>query len=457
MKGKKGRWIPLFGAGMFGVSVLLSCVGCMGGFWTTETRNRLYQKTYTLRELQQIEASSFRRLNEIEYPSVTAREIFSVSEEYREAVYDFAMNVYTHAEKTADFSFSPIGLYSTLSLLSLASDEETTLAALDGVLGMTKETRRADFLNMYKTNFFCNENGTMQQYNASFQTTKLSYNRSYIDALTAHYAEAYAVDFSSDVGVQKILEWIDQKTGENGFWREEDLSIKENTALMLFSTLFFDNKWSTTYNDSRSYRAAFYGSAGEEEAVFMNHSYMGDCYDYGDYLAFYDYYRNDMKIKYFTPKEEGDIFALTSGKDLLRDDENYRIRPTYGEEDADLPIVVNLSVPKFSKTCLVDFSEILKEMGLSDLFAKTSHSFNHAFSGLSEDTSVYLSFVKQKNKVTFTEEGTTIKSVTYAQLEGATSAAPMDSIDIRLDRPFIYVVYDANNLPVYIGSVNNAE
>ncbi len=453
------RWLAVIGAGVFGMSALLSCTSCIFLPGTrTETKISTYKKTYTVQELKQIEANSFKKLNEVSYPDAFRRTVYPVSEEYRAAMYDFALNVYRHRGEDKNFSFSPLGLYTNLSLSALASDNEVALAALDGVLGMTKETRKADFVNMYKTNYFCNENGTVQQYNASFQSNRWGYNRAYTDSLTEHYAEAYQVDFNADAGVNKILEWVDGKTGEKDFLKKDDLAITEDTAMMIFSTLLFDNKWATTYFESNSEEGTFRSATGDQKATFMSHTYLGDCYDYGEYIACYDYYRNGMKIKYLTPKaEDGDIFALTAGADLLRDDEKCKILPPRAAEDEyyrEEDLIVHLTMPRFSSECMVDFSEPLKEMGLSYLFEKDNKSFNYAFTGLDEDTSMYLSFVKQKNKVAFSEEGTLIKSVTFA-MTGATSAGPMrDGIDIKLDHPFIYVVYDANDLPLYIGNVD---
>ena len=39
----------------------------------------------------------------------------------------------------------------------------------------------------------------------------------------------------------------------------------------------------------------------------------------------------------------------------------------------------------------------------------------------------------------------------------ATSMAPLDqyTLEVKLNSPFIYVVYDVNDLPLYIGNVSN--
>jgi len=99
-------------------------------------------------------------------------------------------------------------------------------------------------------------------------------------------------------------------------------------------------------------------------------------------------------------------------------------------------------------------------MGLSCLFDRNGHSFNYTFSDLPTPYFTYLTAIKQKNKISFSEDGTIIKSTTYVQLGGAKSAAPhkdgetIDTYDIKLNQPFIYVVYDKNDLPLYVGHVD---
>ena len=91
-------------------------------------------------------------------------------------------------------------------------------------------------------------------------------------------------------------------------------------------------------------------------------------------------------------------------------------------------------------------------MGLNELFDSNSQSLNHAFKNV-EDSSIYLKWVKQKNAISFHEDGTTIRSLTFS-MGAAKSAAPMvDVLEVKLDQPFIYIIYDSNDLPLYLGYV----
>ncbi|MBP5242440.1 MAG: hypothetical protein J6Z36_01975, partial [Clostridia bacterium] len=417
----------------------------------------IYKKDYSLHELEQIASSSFKKLNEVEYPASSAH--YSVSAEYESAVTAFTDKIYrtTALKSEENFSFSPLGLYNTLSILSLASDNAATLAALNELLGMGgSDSRKQDFIDAYKTDFFLSETGTMQLYNGSFQTDRYTPNPSYISALTERFTEAYQLNFQDDNDVKTMFDWVDAKIGEKDFLTKEDLEIDENSALVLFSTLYFDVQWQNDFDDELTTEMNFYPQDGNAiRTEFMRHAYYGEAYDYGNYISCYDYYHNGIKVKYILPKDgKTDIYSLVNGVNFLTDDSSKKLN-----RGGDL--IVNLSVPKFDfESGVMDFSDTLKACGLSSLFEEDSYSFNYAFAD-AIDTSVYLKYVKQKNKISFSEGGTEIKSVTSigAKDDSAESAAPTPvvsvmTIDVTLNRPFIYVIYDSNDLPIYIGHVD---
>jgi len=275
-----------------------------------------------------------------------------------------------------------------------------------------------------------------------------------VQELTDCFVEAFSINFKSDKGVGELLSWVDNKMGERNFLKKEDLALQNDTIAYLFSTVFFDNMWSSSFVLSVTTDDTFYGKNENTTVPFMRHSYRGKVFDYGDYVACYDYYKSGLRIKYLVPKEEtDDIYELTKNAEIL---------PYIPENsESGSSYVINLSVPRFSSEYALDMTETLKNMGLSCLFDMNGHSFNYMFSDLPTPFYTYLSSVKQKNKISFSEDGTIIKTTTYAKVGGKTSAGPhrdegvsIETYDIKLDQPFIYVVYDKNDLPLYVGHVD---
>ena len=118
--------------------------------------------------------------------------------------------------------------------------------------------------------------------------------------------------------------------------------------------------------------------------------------------------------------------------------------------------IIDLSLPRFKVESFIDFNEILKKSGLNKAYDCFKKSFNYAFSDLKDDESIYLQYVKQKNVISFDEDGTIAKSVSFASFGKNTSAVEIviDTLEVKLNQPFIYIIEDSNSLPLFVGSVN---
>lgn len=402
------------------------------------------KRRYSLNEIEILNNTSFKKMNEIKYPS-SKREIYGVSEEYKNALNNFTYNVYNELDKD-NISFSPLGLYSNLNIISLASENEEVLKQFDDVLGLNKEKRKDNFKNMYRSNFFANEDGTLQMYNAVFQSNKWKYNEDFINDLSEYYTESYVLDFDDNSDVNKMLNWIDSTLNENKFLSKKDLEINELTALYFFTSIYFNNEWNKRYLSKDNYRDDFYNLDGSKVTKeYMNHVVKTPVYIYDDYISVYDSYKNNMSIQYIIPKEiDSNIFDLVNNVNFLKEDES-KLNESY---------FIDLSVPKFGFESFINFNEIIKSIGLDKLF--NDNSLNRAFEYVDEN-GFSLEYIKQKNKVEFNEKGTVVKSFTISMGAKGTSMSPLDTytLEVKLNSPFIYVIRDVNNLPLYIGNVSN--
>ena len=84
-------------------------------------------------------------------------------------------------------------------------------------------------------------------------------------------------------------------------------------------------------------------------------------------------------------------------------------------------------------------------------------SFHNAFNDpITYDVNFYLEQVKQKNEVEFNEDGAIVRSLTMADMEGCTSAEPLNNVlDVKLNQPFIYIIRDCNYVPILVGHIDN--
>lgn len=437
-------------------------VGCI-----VETKEtfQAFQRMYTANEWKKILESSFAQLNTVDHGEIAEKrktEDITLDERFVRAVNSFAYSLYAELQNSngaydENFFFSPFGSYSNLTMLSLAAHNDVVDPLFDGVLGLDRSTRKEQFARAYKKDYFINDDGTLQIYNGSFQTSFFKNYPEYARELAECYCEAFQANFLSDDDVSKILEWIDARMGETGMMTKEDLELQTDTVLLMLTLVYFKNGWSSNFATSDSYEDTFYGKT-EKRVTYMKHTYVGRVYDHGDYVTCYDYYKNGLKVKYVVSKErEGDIFALTKGVDLLEKEDEKRIANEGNARGRYAP--VELSVPKFTAEYKIDLTAALRAIGLDYIFDKSKQydCFNNVFTDTPEEFYSYVQYTKQKNKISFDESGTTAKSLTASMLIGGCSAAEPsyrgDAYVVKLENPFIYIIYDSNDLPLFIGHV----
>lgn len=454
----KGLFAILFGSVSLTFSSTICCVLIVVlmipvlAFARIKEKPRMYEISYRQSELDAIEEGSFIKLNEIQYPSLEIKDNSLVSDEYKIAVNDFAYNLYLESiDEYQNTIISPLSLYSLLDIVSSGTSNQSISHLFDLTLNLDFQTRYANYAKMYENNYYLNDDGTIQMYNGMFFNNRYNYNEEFVNEITEKYVEAYQLDLSKNEDVDKMLTWANEKVQEEDFIKYQDLNIEEDTEMYAFSTFYFNNKWSNKYSKKDTYKDNFYLSDGTTEQVkYMTHSYNGLVYDYDEYYALYDYYKNGSKIKYILPKEEIDVFEIAKKNNILIDDKNYLADTSWGNGY----LIINLEVPKFNYEYSIDYSYILSKMGLDVLFDKNVNSFDRMFKDYPSDINFYLQTLKQKNKINFNEDGTEVKTITMASF-GAGSSAPLKTLDAKLNRPFIYIIYDSNDLPLYIGSYVN--
>lgn len=426
---------------------------------TTTDKPKLTTRKYTQAEIKIAESNTFRKLNEVKYPKGSKPLTSDITVEEMNAYNNFANTTY-HAlvdttQDTSNTSYSVVGLYSVLNNLYGAIGMDSLAVQFDDLLGLNEESRMTFYDKVIKANSFATSNSTTQIKNAAFFTDKYEQSEEYIEKLTQLYCEAYQVSFYTDG--DKIVKWANSAVNSEGFINEDFLEIDPDfAALYMLSTLYFKNAWANKYLSSDTYESNFNLANGTTvRTKFMKHNYFTPYYyDYGSYISVKDYYANGAgSITYLVPaSDEGDIFDLTKDVNIFNEDTTKKVVPNKKDE-----IMVRLMAPKFKSKIDVDFKKCFEQLNMGNMFKYGANLewFNNAFS---EDDigSFYMNAVKQRNEVEFNEDGTVVKSVTVAAVNGAKAAPPqLDTLTVKLDQPFIYIIRDANDVPIFVGNMDN--
>ncbi len=407
---------------------------------TSKESVRITRKQYSKAEIAVIESNTFKRLNEFAYPPLDGSRYEMMNEREVEHFNTFTNTIYQALDDTPNSAFVPVNLYPLLSVLSMGSSSlelDSKFAELFSDVGENERTSL--YKRIFKNNFYHNNYGSSFIHNGAFVDFELGFSNVYLEKLTNNYFEAFSLDYKNEDDIQKMMKWIDDSMQEENFIKRHDLNITNESILYLFSSFLFSNQWSNKYYEKDNIIAPFYLASGSQtQTTYMSHKYYGKYYNYENYVSVYDYYTNENSVQYIVPKDHSDNIY-----DLLGDT-NFLIET--GEEHPEMTI--DLTAPIFTNTNTLDFKNALTNLGLGAMFDSMQNNFTNVF-----DTAPVSSFIEkiiQKNEASFTVDGTTIKSLAFAGADSA-GPGPNDTLEVDLNQPFIYVIRDINNIPLFIG------
>ena len=353
-------------------------------------------------------------------------------------------NQFLQTEKNENKLWSPVNAYIGLAMATELTEGETRQQILDLFGAEDIQTLRKQVSAVWESVYQDNSNEICVLANSLWLKKGLKYNQDAMDAIAHHYyASVYQGDLGSSKTNKDIAAWINNNTGR--FLKESTKSIQlsPETIMALYSTLYFQAKWTDEFSKSKNTEGVFHMPDGDTQAVYMNKKLKQMNYYWGEnFSAVMLGLKNGCGMWFILPDEGltvNDVLNDGSYMDMLLSDD---------WEDCKY-MKVNLSVPKFDVSSTMDLSEGLKNMGATNVFYENVTDFTK----LTGDSPIYLTGANQSVRVQIDEEG--VKAAVYIEIPGAGSAAPPEEvIDFVLDRPFLFVITN-DNIPLFAGCVNN--
>lgn len=262
----------------------------------------------------------------------------------------------------------------------------------------------------------------------------LQVNKNYYDA------QAYEEDFFSQKTVDKINKWVSKHTDK--MIDQIIDSIDPDTVMLLINALVFDALWSKPYENFQCQKGTFNAyDKSKSDATFMRSE--ETLIRTKNAIGFRKYYKNGYEFVAMLP--DGDVFDYVnslSGKELGK---------ILSGKQNDYSRVANAYLPKFEYDYDVSLYKALESMGLKKAFSSSEADLSGI--GSSPWGNLYIGDVLHKTHIEMTQAGTRAAAVTAVEIL-AESAAPKKTVDVKLDRPFVYYIVDCNtNLPMFMGVV----
>ena len=338
--------------------------------------------------------------------------------------------------------FSPVAMYLALIVLGEITKGKTK-EQIDGVTGVTK----ADAADIYKAI------KTVAQSICGYATSNISssmwfgegtdYNHVLLDKLSEQYQiSSYEGKMGTKEMNDAISEWINNATG-NVLAEQMNIQTTEDMLLDFFTTIHFCSSWNNGFWKTRT--SNFTLESGEKVKCQMMHG--------EDKTLFHE----GKKFKALTKKLNGGydaIFVLpnkgVSTSDIVCDSQvNELVSNGYisSSERCD----VTFSMPMFDIASKIDLINIMKELGITDVFSPESADFGP----MSSAPGLCLSKAEQTTRITMDEEG--VEAASCVEMGVMILGLPPKDREVKftLNRPFLFFITANNKLPIIAGKVMN--
>ena len=373
----------------------------------------------------------------------TEKDRGEVSQAFGEAYSGFAFRLFSESVKgqAGNKLLSPLSAAGCLCLVANGAEGET-LRETEDVLGMEiEELNKA----MYSyTSGLMNQNDSKMELANSiwFRNTDdaLHVEENYLQTLADWYqAEAFAAPFN-EITREEMDSWVSKHT-DGMIKKMLSRPISSDTMMYLANALVFDAKWEKKYEDKQVRDHDFICANGHYSTV------KGLFSKENVYLE-----APGMKGVAKQYKNGGYYFVGLLPEDETQDIQEFAAGLT-GELWQELWAgrqhrTVDTMIPEFKIEDEIGLTEVLKNLGMPRAFTEEAEFLPMAnYNG----ESLYVSEMLQKTYIELDRNGTKAAALTLGVMNKATAALD-DNPVVYLDRPFVYMIVDANyGLPLFIG------
>lgn len=361
-----------------------------------------------------------------------------VSEAFDEAYSDFTGRTSEKVlMKDGNVCYSPLSLWYALALASEGASGETKTeidSLLTGGRGIA-ETDPANLRLRLAALLGNRPQTTLEIANSVWSASGLKEGYAQT-AAERYFSECYDVKSFDSSTAKSMSDWVSDKT--KGTLKPEfnfgEGDLPEMIAIL--NAVYFKDEWTDKFEKSANTDDVFHSPDGDITATYMHRGTQGG-WTTGDGWVKASLGLKGSSMSFVLPTGEKTIRELlgANGLDaLLNGGEGHS-----GD--------INWSLPKFSYDTDLDFTKTLKSLGCEKMFADDAE-----FGNMSDISPLYVSSVRGGTHIAVDEKGVTASAYTSIIYCGA--MPPSETLDMRLDRPFLWTI-TVDGTIVFVGIVSN--
>ena len=281
--------------------------------------------------------------------------------------------------------------------------------------------------------------------NALWAQKDFHFEQAFLDTLSANYnAGLKLVDFNNPEEARALINlWVAAQTNDKIKELIPKNVLSNMTRLVLTNAIYFKGAWANQFEEKYTQDGSFTLADGSSKTVpFMHASFT--------ISALVSEKIQAIKLPY-----EGGTYAMAAIMPSA-DFAGFEQQLTAADLEQMLTLLqssramVDLNMPKFQAESSFALGEKLAALGMPDAFDAQKADF----SGMTGKPDLMISSVIHQATIDVNEEGTEAAAATAVSM--SMTSMPAESYSIRLDKPFIYVIYETTtNTIVFMGRVVN--
>ncbi|XP_063781000.1 serpin B10-like isoform X2 [Pseudophryne corroboree] len=328
---------------------------------------------------------------------------------------------------------APLSIITALSMIYLGARGNTATRMGKALHFADIEDVHSECKNLLKELVKNGDGAILLNVNKLFGEKTLTFLPAFVeDTDTLYNASMEQLDFLHDAeqSRQYINEWVTQQTKGKIQNLLPEQSISSNSVLVLLNTLYFAANWTKQFNQQKTSKAPF--TLMTNEQVEVNMMWIINYFNVN--------YINNPGIKvvelpYGLTQDFSMIIILPDNNTVFKQVEQ-EISPeklTMWMSKTEMKMR-NLAVylPKFRIEKSFSLKSILSTMGMSEAFSQTKANF----SGMTEQSNIFVSDVYHKTFLEVNEKGTEAASTTAAVM----SARSFPGDEVKADHPFFFFI-----------------
>ncbi|XP_056313843.1 serine protease inhibitor 2.1-like [Danio aesculapii] len=361
---------------------------------------------------------------------------------------DFAFHLYKRLIKMPDYQsknifFSPFSVSMALSELSLGAGGDTKQQLLSGIGHNSSIFSTEEMHQLFHSLLEDIDNRTRVDIDvgtALYASDRFKPHSKFLQDMKEFYhSDGFTVDFSVKETVDQINKYVEEKT--HGKISQAVNNLETDTFMFLLTYIYFKGKWDKPFNPQRTSESTFHIDDKTTVPVQMMHQY--------EYLKVYYDAELSTKVLCLDYNDSFSMFlAVPDERKTIKGLEMTISRQHIEKwKSSAIKNDVDIYVPKLSLKTSYSLKDILKGMGIADMFSDKAD-----FTGVSEER-IFVSKVLHKATLDIDEQGTTAAAVTGVEVR-VKFYNPLSIL--RFDRPFmIFITDQTNDNILFFGKVVN--